>query len=56
MLPIHEYHFRQVIRISSIWFGGIVKFDVVFPRSRYNELLNSLYATLRTLEICFILS
>jgi len=35
---------------------GIEKFDDVFPRSHCNEFLNSLYVTLRTLEICFSLS
>jgi len=33
-----------------------VKFDVVFPISRSNEFLNSLYVTLRTLKMCFLLS
>jgi len=34
---------------------GIVKFDDAFPGSRSNEFLNSLYVTLRTLEICLSL-
>jgi len=34
---------------------GIVKFDNVFPGSRSNKFLNSLYITLGTLEICFSL-
>ena len=32
---------------------GIEKFKDVFPGSHSNEFLNSLYVTLRTLEICF---
>jgi len=34
----------------------IVKFDDTFSESRSNEFFNSLYVTLETLEICFLLS
>ena len=56
MIPNHEYHFDKLFIPHQFDLVGTVKFKDVFPGSRSNESLNSLYVTLGTLEICFSLS
>jgi len=46
MIPNYEYYFDKPFVPHQFDLLGIVKFKDVFPESRSNEILNSLYVTL----------